>query len=602
MIMKTQKSLLILFLASLMSFVSLPSWALEPQEPNQNPDDSFYEISTVEHLLWLAQEVNSGDMATAFKARLMNDIQLNTNIAYGNVVCRPIMEKLVSEGVELDLSAFDFIKDGFVDWTPIGSKDYWFEGEFDGNHHTISHIYYNYNNLQSSYGLFGYVKYANIHDLTLENCYFYGRNDVGAVAAHALGEVTIERCVVNASRVLSSNTTGDNGEPVGSGGIVGTLQEGCSVKNCLVRDVDKQVSTETTFGGICCNNQGEITNCLANDMICADTAYICPNNTGTVSNCYFCIGHTVPSTMAGVTSVSRTDLNNGRACYLLNGSTDGGVWQQDLHTEVLASGSLLPIGEDEGTEQVYQYNSYIYYNKVDGEIPSTLPRFYLSDEFGFEGTGPFSVNVVAHYTRDASNDGHRWFSVYLPFAINELQSAQSLYMIQSIEDAGDGQYVVRLHKVSEIPACTPGFVFHRDPNSYVAVGGYATENEPIAFSTENNMQEFGQFIFTGGLKSQTITSDRLAQANYYYLANDAIYRAKNALTIPPFRAYIMERKTGGAAPARFTMSIEDEEATGIVFLEEAQKATAHCTDLLGRPLSPSAKGLLIMNHKKLLSR
>ena len=78
--------------------------------------------------------------------------------------------------------------------------------------------------------------------------------------------------------------------------------------------------------------------------------------------------------------------------------------------------------------------------------------------------------------------------------------------------------------------------------------------------------------------------------------------AKNALTIPPFRAYIMERKTGGAAPARFTMSIEDEEATGIVFLEEAQKATAHCTDLLGRPLSPSAKGLLIMNHKKLLSR
>lgn len=595
MIMKTQKSLLILFLASLMSFVSLPSWALEPQEPNQNPDDSFYEISTVEHLLWLAQEVNSGDMATAFKARLMNDIQINT-APYGNVVAWTLLQDYVY------IDTYDYINEDYVDWAPIGSQDYWFEGEFDGNHHTISQLYYNYNHIMPYYGLFGYAKNAKIYDLTIASSFFYGQNEVGAVVACALSNVTIERCVSSSCHVVNTNTTGSNGELVGSGGIVGNLNEECSVTDCMVHDVNT-LSFVTTFGGICCNNSGEIKNCLSDWMTCADTVYIYQNNEGIVSNCYFSNGYTAPSAMEGITSVSYTDRSSGRLCYLLNENIDGGVWQQDLHNVYSDMQYPFPVGTEDSENQVYQYNSYIYYNPENGEIPEVLERFELSDKFGFDGVGPFNI-VKTSYTRDVPINAHRWFSVYLPFALNELDNETGiLYMINRIEDVGGGHYAVRLQQVTEIPACTPGFVFHSDPNSFISVLSSSSDGGYVTFSTEDHFQEFGRFSVRGVLDSLSITSDQLSQANHYYLANDALHRAKNPLTIPPFRAYLVDTQAGsGAAPARFTMSIEDEEATGIVSLEEERPATAHCIDLLGRTQSPSAKGLLIMNHKKLLSR
>ena len=176
-------------------------------------------------------------------------------------------------------------------------------------------------------------------------------------------------------------------------------------------------------------------------------------------------------------------------------------------------------------------------------------------------------------------------------------------MINRIEDVGGGHYAVRLQQVDEIPACTPGFVYHSDINSYVSVVSNHPDGDYVTFSTEDHFQEFGRFSVRGVLDSLSITSDQLSQANHYYLANDALHRAKNPLTIPPFRAYLVDTQAGsGAAPVRFTMSIVDQEATGIVPLEEERPATAHCIDLLGRTQSPSAKGLLIMNHKKLLSR
>ena len=73
----------------------------------------YYQINNARELAWISKQVNSG--YNNIKIRLMEDIYLNDvdNNQYKN------------------------------EWTPIGSDELQFEGEFDGNNHIIYGLYIN---------------------------------------------------------------------------------------------------------------------------------------------------------------------------------------------------------------------------------------------------------------------------------------------------------------------------------------------------------------------------------------------------------------------------------------------------------------------------
>ena len=71
-------------------------------------------------------------------------------------------------GNDLDFSSY-IEKDFYV---PIGTAQTPFTGVFDGNNHSISNLNANYQQLYTSYGIFGYTENATIKNLRLYNCNF----------------------------------------------------------------------------------------------------------------------------------------------------------------------------------------------------------------------------------------------------------------------------------------------------------------------------------------------------------------------------------------------------------------------------------------------
>ena len=116
--------------------------------------------------------------------------------------------------VDLDLTSASF--------SPFGtSSTMSFTGTFEGNNHTISNLTYS-NSTRQYAGLFGYAKNATFKNVTLENFYVMGEQDVGALVGCAVNS-TIENVRVFNSSVTVPDKTTDHGR---AGGIVGCLDEG----------------------------------------------------------------------------------------------------------------------------------------------------------------------------------------------------------------------------------------------------------------------------------------------------------------------------------------------------------------------------------------
>lgn len=124
------------------------------------------------------------------------------------------------KNLKYELDAY-FILGGNIDlegieWTPIGTRVFPFEGHFDGNGYAIS----NFKITQESsndVGFFGAVKNAVITNLTLSDMNIKGKHYVGALAGYAEGEdMVINSCLID------GNVEGENYV----GGIAGYLRKG----------------------------------------------------------------------------------------------------------------------------------------------------------------------------------------------------------------------------------------------------------------------------------------------------------------------------------------------------------------------------------------
>ncbi len=216
----------------------------------------YYQINTAEKLAWFARQVNSG--SASIKAKLTDDIMLNANGSFSR------------------------------EWTPIGTVNNPFSGEFDGGGHYISGVYIN---TQREYnGLFGYVYtdrpvvddeddsteeifVANppvmIHDTEVKNSQITGLENTGGVCGYihygiikncsysgivtsdgnSIGGVCGKAAVF--SRVVQCRSDGSVTGVIRTGGIVGFAESNAQISECCCEAaVRSNASVNGNAGGI----------------------------------------------------------------------------------------------------------------------------------------------------------------------------------------------------------------------------------------------------------------------------------------------------------------------------------------------------------------
>lgn len=248
------KSICKRFLGILLLMVSLKVSAAVSSLNGRGTADNPYQISSVEELIWMRDQINNSSIYRNKHYKLMCDL--------------------------------DFSNES--DWTPINSTpSYAFEGVFNGNNKTIRNITLDTTNNPSQMthvGLFGYMKNGTIKDLRVEwkrlhssSSDYFG----GIVGYNQNGSVTNCCAFGNISSSYTDNL----------GGVVGGCNGG-SVTNCGSTAHISTISNKVSGGvvGFCIN--GIVTNCYSTGNISdiSDNAYLGGvvgySITAYITNCY----------------------------------------------------------------------------------------------------------------------------------------------------------------------------------------------------------------------------------------------------------------------------------------------------------------------------
>lgn len=583
--MKSLKTSYFLFLFVLMSVMGQPlRAAVTPVAPNLNTDDNFYEIETLENLYWIAQEVNAGHFSDGLNVRLMDNLNLNSHDDFS------LIETYVTHGLNPEQKPT--LSDDFVYWVPIGTEEHPFIGEFHGNGQRISYMLPNLDEIGNAFGLIGHAQNAIIHDLTIYYSVCIANNYSAPFVAvtHANVELDCNRSEINTPYAIN--------EEGYSSGMVGLLSESSTLTNCW---------TWTSFdsnryGGFVGNNSGSVSDSYTFGKR-GDEHVICYSTTAPVSNCYY---QTTSDTYSesGIAPVTDKEVYSGRLCYLLNEGNPNGKWKQTLGMRDSPQSTTMDSGIE---NNVYQQDGCIYYNKTS-EDADVYKAVNFSEKDGFNIPGTVETQKIYYY-RDYSN-GLNWVTICVPFVLTKscFDSDQGykigLYTIKDIAEKQEHEYSINLEKVETIPANTPAFLCLRNNFwSFFEIIAEGDADHPIQVGGEAGTLTYGDFEFRGVYEAGTsFNEEQTSTGRYFFVSQDALWRGINPFSIKPFRAYLYCTKADmGAAPMRFTLNPMDE-VTAIDALEDIAPHSQRVTDLMGRPASPDAKGLLITNHKKLLVR
>ena len=269
-----------------------------------------FQISNADDLYWFAAWVNGtytpaeGETAVTHLdacAVLTNDITVNTGVLNADGT-------LVSD------------VRGFREWTPIGRRDFSYDGIFNGQGHTISGLYFN--DSQRSYvGFFGYTEiHSKISNVGIVDSYFCGSTYVGGMCGRGYG--IIENCY-NANTVSGTSIVG---------GVCG-FKDYRPINNCYITGA---VSGSDHVGGVCGYNYGIISNCYFNSEKCDKDA----------------VGTNHSSTVINTKGKTTAQFASGEVCYLLNKgvTNDTQSWYQNLASE---GGDTYPVLKSNGNNTVY---------------------------------------------------------------------------------------------------------------------------------------------------------------------------------------------------------------------------------------------------------
>ena len=183
------------------------------------------------------------------------------------------------------------------EWIPIGDPDSSFNGDFNGNNHTISNFKIYHGGERYCYGLFGCIKNtATINNLHIENV-FIGENtnittkavcNTGTLCGFVRNNTNISNCTVNNCKIIILQKKHDASY---IGGFIGHTQEYPTIDHCGLKNGLIDCDTGYLSGFINNNDNPTITNsyCKVNiNFTPFDSSFsvIRGFSNGTLTNCY----------------------------------------------------------------------------------------------------------------------------------------------------------------------------------------------------------------------------------------------------------------------------------------------------------------------------
>ncbi len=142
---------------------------------------------------------------------------------------------------------------GTLEWTPIGSSNGHFSGDFNGKGFLVQNLLIN-KPTEDYLGLFGVVSSATIRNLEVSNLNITGKENIAGVVGYAWN-----------SNIKNCTTSGTINAEIAVGGVVG-YSNNSDIKDC---DNTATVSANgISSGGIVGSaSEGEVTNCFNNGQV-----------------------------------------------------------------------------------------------------------------------------------------------------------------------------------------------------------------------------------------------------------------------------------------------------------------------------------------------
>lgn len=281
-------------------------------QPAYLNSDGVYEISNAGQLYWFASLVNGDRTHADFESQ---------NGAANAILVKDIV---VNDG---DISKLASAQSNSLrKWSPIGTSDNSYTGQFDGRNHTISGIYFS-DPTADNVGLFGYTRGgADIYNVGIVNSYIEGKNCVGGILGRNNNSgVNIQHCFSEATVIGNEGVGGIEGSTYG-GKIINCYNAGSVTGSKFVGSIRGR-NTNSSGAMNNCFNVGEVIGTGTDNI-----GGIRGDGNGTISNCY-CISNQL--TDAAATTKTPEQFASGEVAYLLNNSvTDGKhVWYQNIDND-----------------------------------------------------------------------------------------------------------------------------------------------------------------------------------------------------------------------------------------------------------------------------
>lgn len=347
------------------------------QEPTKD-GEGYYQIYDESNLRWFAQAVKNGQ--TGISAILVNNIIVNSNVLNENG---------------------DLTSTNFTPWTPIGTHNSQFTGEFNGQNHTISGLYFN-DSRKNYVGLFGCVgNGGTVKNVTLADSYVSGNRSVGGICGWNDGG-TVQNCTSgctvkgtgnsvggicgsNEGRVLNCHNTGKVTGADNIGGVCGFNLYS------ILQDSDNsgKVTGVSVVGGVCGQNQGTVKGCYNIGKVSGTTQKVggvCGGGSGSSTGCYYLDTRGTDSK-----GESKTELQfkNGEVAYLLQKALDDAATAAHKPTTQVWGQRIGNTGETDKTPVLNGTSAYTVYKAATGSpckrysnTPNqTFTRHEYNDEY-----------------------------------------------------------------------------------------------------------------------------------------------------------------------------------------------------------------------------
>ena len=249
------------------------------------------------------------------------------------------------------------------DQTMVGTINVPYQGEFDGQGHTLT---VNYNMLNN---ITGVAPFACVGDATIQNLHVAGSViqqyiGAGGIVAHIIGNLTMKRCWVSAYVNAASGTVAGIAGYCDYAGVYNKtiLLEDCLFSGHIDQGYYSGGLMSHIHGSDGYNNSAQFNNCL--------NVGTCNNPSGytgtfartgtqgdpyTITNCYYKIAWRV----AQGTQASTAQLADGTTAYKLQNNRGDLVWGQRIGTDA------MPVLTNDENYRVYRSKTGGYTNNPE---------------------------------------------------------------------------------------------------------------------------------------------------------------------------------------------------------------------------------------------